>query len=64
MDALRPYDAKIINLVHDEIVFEVAEIKADEVKEVIREAMEQAGTDLIKSVPIKVEVLVDTVWRK
>ena len=64
MDDLHPYNAKIIHLVHDEIVLEVEESQADEVKEVVRKAMVQAGTDLITSVPIVVEVVIDTVWRK
>jgi DNA polymerase-1 len=64
MDALHPYDAKIINLVHDEIVLEAEESQAEQIKEVVRKAMERAGRDLIKSVPVKVDIEVDSVWRK
>ena len=64
MDALPSYDAKIIHLVHDEIVLEVEESQVDQVKEVVQKEMIRAGNDLIKSVPIEVEAVVDNVWRK
>ena len=58
-------ELKIINLVHDEIVFEISEEEATmEAVKAIREAMVRAGQEFIKSVPIKVEIVVDDVWRK
>jgi len=58
-------ELKIINLVHDEIVFEVPEEKATrETLEAIRKAMVRAGQDFIRSVPVEVEIVVDDVWRK
>jgi DNA polymerase-1 len=64
MDDLVPYDAMIINLVHDELVLEVKNDQVEQVRKVVEEAMIRAGTFYIKSVPIEVEVVVDKVWRK
>jgi DNA polymerase-1 len=58
-------DIKIINLVHDEIVFEVEEDKAElDLIETIREAMTKAGKEFLKTVPVEVDITVDNVWRK
>ena len=58
-------ELKIINLVHDEIVFEVPEEKATrETLEAIKEAMVGAGKESIKSIPVEVEIAVGDVWRK
>ena len=58
-------DLKIINLVHDEIVFEVKEDEASlETLQTIREAMVQAGEKFIHSIPVEVDITVDSVWRK
>ena len=57
-------DAWIINLVHDEVVIEFREDGEDIMKAVVEEAMIQAGRDFLKSVPIEVDITVDTVWRK
>ena len=62
--SLAEYDAKIINLVHDEIVIEVRNDQAEEVKEIVEKDMVQAGRDFIKSIPIEVDIIVDNVWRK
>ena len=63
MEDLLPYDAKIINLVHDELVLEVKKARWNRLKRWSK------GNDpgrhvLIKSVPIEVEAVVDKVWRK
>ena len=62
--SLTAYDAKIINLVHDEIVIEVRNDQAEEVKEIVEKDMVRAGRDFIKSIPIEVDIIVDNVWRK
>ena len=61
---LVPYDAKIINLVHDEILVEVSEEEAQQVKEVMRKSMIRAGEDFIITIPVQVDIAADRVWRK
>jgi len=63
-DSLKVYDAEIVNLVHDEIVFEVREDQAEAVKGIARRCMVRAGEDYIKSVPVEVDIKIDTTWRK
>jgi DNA polymerase-1 len=63
-DALRPYEAQIVNSIHDEIVVEVAEDHAPEVAELVRERMIAAGREFIKTVPIEVEVVISEAWTK
>jgi DNA polymerase I-like protein with 3'-5' exonuclease and polymerase domains len=57
-------DINILNLVHDEIVFEVPEHLSAESEQVVKDAMIQAGEQFIKSVPVEVDTVVDTLWRK
>lgn len=64
MEALRPYDARIINLVHDEIVIEVAEAQAVTVQEIVRTQMVRAGEAFLKTVPVEVDLVIDRLWRK
>jgi DNA polymerase I len=64
MEGLRPYDARIINLVHDEIVIEVVEYQAASVKEIVKAEMIRAGKDFLKTVPVEVDLTADKVWRK
>ena len=54
-----------MNLVHDEIVFEIPEEKAsmDTVEE-IRKAMVRAGQEFIHSIPVEVDIVINDVWRK
>jgi DNA polymerase-1 len=62
--SLTGYDAKIINLVHDEIVVEVTKDQTEKVKKIVEKDMVQAGQDFIKSIPVEVDIIVDNVWRK
>ena len=55
------YDAKIINLVHDEIVVEVVKDQVEKVKEIVEKDMIQAGRDFIKSIPVEVDIIIDNV---
>jgi DNA polymerase-1 len=58
-------ELKIINLIHDEIVFEVAEEEANlEATQRIKGAMVRAGERFLKEVPVVVDVAIDDVWRK
>jgi DNA polymerase-1 len=62
--SLSRFGARIINIVHDEIVVEVRKDQTDQVKEVIEKDMIRAGRDFIKSIPVVVETIIDDVWRK
>jgi DNA polymerase-1 len=64
-DSLAPFDARIVNLVHDEVVLECRDNNLlNEAVRVVREDMIKAGRDFIKSVPIEVDIVIDKVWRK
>jgi len=55
-------DASIINLVHDEIVVEVSENKADKAVEILKESMSRSGKLLLKKVPVEFEINVVDTW--
>lgn len=55
-------DATVIHTVHDEIVAEAKENKAEEVAKMVKEEMERAGRELLRKVPVEVEVVVSDVW--
>lgn len=57
-------DIKLINTVHDELVFEVPENKAGAVAEIVEKEMVSAGKLHIKSVPVIVDVSVGEAWVK
>ena len=58
------YDAHIILCVHDEIVLEVREDQAEDVKNLVKKCMEEAFTDIIKTVGINVDVTIADYWKK
>lgn len=62
--ALKPFDAKIVNCIHDEIVIEVVESQAVEVSEVVSATMIAAGEELLPSLPVEVDVYVGDAWGK
>ena len=64
-DTLAPFDARIVNLVHDEVVVECRDNNSlNEDVRIVREDMIKAGCEFIKSVPIEVDIVIDKVWRK
>ena len=56
--------ARVVNLVHDEIVVECPSDKAEEVKEALEHAMIQAGHIVLKHVPVEVEGEIGERWVK
>jgi len=58
------YDAKLVNLVHDEIVCEVPEGQAQDVGELLKESMEFAGNLILQKVPVEAEVAISQHWEK
>lgn len=61
---LEPKSVKFINTVHDELVFECAEAQADEVKNIVKEEMEKAGSLFLKDLPCIAEFKVSDTWEK
>ena len=63
-DDLRGTSAKLVNIVHDEIVVECAEADAAETALKLESAMDRAGSEFIQTVSIKVDVTVSDEWCK
>jgi len=61
---LKPFNAKLINAIHDELVFEVTEEHVTEAAKIIKEEMEAAGSEYLKSIPCIVEVVTGESWQK
>jgi DNA polymerase-1 len=61
---IQGYGAKIVNLVHDEIVCEVPQEQAQEVAQLLKESMEFAGNLILKKVPVEADVSVSERWEK
>ena len=57
-------DAKVVNLVHDEILVEVAANDIEKAKEVLSSSMEKAGKLILKDVPVAFEMVVSDSWSK
>lgn len=62
--ALRGWDARTVNTVHDEIVVEAREDVAEEVKHLVEKAMIGAGQALLKEVPIMADASIADYWSK
>ncbi|MEK6300187.1 MAG: DNA polymerase [Acidobacteriota bacterium] len=63
-DSLKPFDASIVNCIHDEIVVEVAEAEANPCAAVVERDMVAAAREFIRSVPVTVDVVVGDAWLK
>ncbi|HJQ23162.1 MAG TPA: DNA polymerase [Blastocatellia bacterium] len=63
-DALHPFDARIVNCIHDEIVIEAAEAQAAEVALLLDHQMVAAAHEFISSVPVTVDAIISDAWLK
>lgn len=63
-DDLRGTSAKLVNIVHDEIVVECDAADAQATAAKLESAMLRAGEEFVKTVPIKVDVTVSDEWCK
>ena len=63
-DALKPFEAMIVNCVHDEIVIEAAEAQAAEVAALLEHQMVAAAREFISSVPVTVDAVISEAWLK
>src|SRR5215208_5170392 len=63
-DRLKGTGARVVNVVHDEIVVETDAGDAGEMAKVVEGAMCDAGEEYVKAVPVKVEASVTDEWVK
>ena len=61
---LKGTNAKIVNIIHDEIVVETAGDEAEEVARKVERTMCAAGEEYLKTVPVKVETDIAEEWVK
>ena len=55
-------DANLVNMVHDELVVEVAEGDEERAKEIVVREMMSAGAEFVSNVPMSVEAAIGTTW--
>ena len=63
-EALRDYDARVVNTVHDEIVVEARADQAEVVCKIVEREMVKAGEGMIKLVPIVADAKIADYWSK
>ncbi|NNE97758.1 MAG: hypothetical protein HKN25_01925, partial [Pyrinomonadaceae bacterium] len=63
-DEFRGTSAKLVNIVHDEIIVEANEAEAESAAEKLERAMVRAAEEFVKKVPIKVDVKISGEWAK
>ncbi|HET9787682.1 MAG TPA: DNA polymerase [Pyrinomonadaceae bacterium] len=63
-DELRDTSARIVNIIHDEIVVEADADQAREISEKVERAMVAAGEEYLRTVPVKVETEIAEEWVK
>jgi len=61
---LEPRGVKLVNCVHDELVFECKAEEAEEIGAIIKTEMEQAGSLFLKDLPCVAEVTLADYWKK
>jgi len=63
-DDIRATSAKLVNIVHDEIVVECDAAESDQIAGLLEGAMTRAGAQYVSRVPIKVDVHASDEWSK
>lgn len=63
-DRLKETEARVVNVIHDEVVVECPEAGAEEFAKIVEEAMCAAGEEYVRAVPVKVESAVTDEWVK
>ena len=56
--------AKLVNIVHDEVILECDAVEAESAAEKLSKAMCTAGEEFVKRVPVKVDVGIADEWVK
>ena len=60
--ALKETEARLIGTVHDEILLEAPEGKAEQAAQILQQVMEQAGQQYLRKVPVKADVAIALNW--
>jgi len=63
-EALKPFDAHVVNCVHDEIVVEAAQSEAEHCAAILDHEMTTAAREFIRSVPVTVDIAIADAWLK
>jgi DNA polymerase I-like protein with 3'-5' exonuclease and polymerase domains len=63
-DELRETNAKVVNIIHDEIVVEADADEAQDIAQKVDRVMRLAGEEYLKTVPVKVETEIAEEWIK
>lgn len=63
-DELGDSSARIVNIIHDEVVVEAEASEADEIAVNVERVMCAAGEEYLKTVPVKVETEIADEWVK
>ncbi len=63
-DQMQGTSAKLVNIVHDEIIVECDAVEADTTAKLLEMAMCEAGREYVKKVPVKVDVHTADEWAK
>jgi DNA polymerase I-like protein with 3'-5' exonuclease and polymerase domains len=63
-EELRETNAKVVNIIHDEIVVEADAHETESVAEKVERVMRVAGEEYLKTVPVKVETEIAEEWIK
>jgi DNA polymerase-1 len=63
-EELRNTNAKVVNIIHDEIVVEADADEADSIAEKVERVMRVAGEEYLKTVPVRVETEIAEEWIK
>ena len=63
-DSIRGTSAKLVNIVHDEVIVECSAGEADQTAENLENAMCSAGREYLQKVPVKADVKIADEWSK
>jgi DNA polymerase-1 len=63
-DKINGTSARLVNIVHDEIIVEADAAEAEATAEMLEKAMCAAGEEYISKVPVKVDVTIADEWAK
>lgn len=63
-EAISGTSAKLVNIVHDEIIVEVKAEEAENIAKLLEKAMCDAGEEYVTKVPVKVDVEISEEWTK
>lgn len=63
-DQIRDTSARLVNIVHDEVIVECSSDEAEQTASILENAMCSAGQEFVTKVPVKVDVHIAEEWAK